>query len=138
MAQGLHFDGMAELQDFFDTLPDNLTDKADEIVISTAERAKSRAHDEYAGGETGNLRKGLRVRKKRDGHVVSATVINASPHSHLYESGSEMRQTSAGASRGRMPARAVIRKIAPQERREMREELLDMVEKETGALVIRG
>lgn len=138
MASGLHFDGMRELGEFFETLPDNLTDKANEIVLAAAERAKARAYEEYPIGDTGNLRKGLRLRKKREGHVVSATVINTSPHSHLYEEGSEMRATSAGASRGRMPARAVIRRIAPQERRAMRDELIEMVAEQTGAVISRG
>lgn len=90
-------------------------------------------------GPGGNLRKGVRVRSfDTSGNVARAKVINVSPHSHLYEEGTEIRRTKDGVNRGRMPATPVLRKIAPRKRREMVLQLINMVEQQTGAKINRG
>lgn len=140
-ANGVIFNGIEELLKSLKEIPDEIAEKAGVIALRVAEETAAEAREAYPLGATGNLRKGVKVKKQTFGnYIVSAKVINTSEHSHLYEDGTELRKTKNDADRGIMPkaAKPTIRSIAPRKRREFNDDLADMVEQVTGAVIIRG
>lgn len=105
--------------------------QAQALTERAAAQTAARVLAVYPRGETGNLRAGVywgRGTYALGGHIrygsqgiIGAFMRSAAPHAWLYEHGSKMRRTSAGAERGRMhgrqpDARGVIRQVAPDER----------------------
>lgn len=138
---GIVFDGLDELRKFYVEVPELVTAKGEEIVRAAAQETARRATNAYPseGENTGNLKNGVKVTQPNTvGHAPRAKVSNKAPHAHLYEEGTAVRATKSGANRGSMPARPVIRRIAPQVRRDMEQKLIAMIEHETGAKIIRG
>jgi hypothetical protein len=131
--------GLAELRAALKNLPAELTGNAAGIVRTAAATAAADIRAAYPEGETGNLRKGVRVSDKGGGvHTVRSVVRSTAPHAFLYEYGTQTRQTKAGAGRGwmfkkfglgpRVGANVFV-PIVERTRRQMFEALLPVLEK---------
>jgi hypothetical protein len=130
--------GLDDLRAALKNLPVELTSKAAGIVSAAAETAAADIRATYPEGETGNLRKGVRVGSKGGGaHTVRMVVRSTAPHAFLYEYGTTTRQTKAGAGRGHMfsqfgfgPRRGanVLIPIVERTRRRMFEDLIPVLE----------
>ncbi len=122
--------GMDELKKALLRLPVELTELAQQIVVEAAEGAAAEIKNAYPEGETGNLKKGVRVRSRRGGgpHTVIRDVVSSAPHAWLFENGSQTRQTALGYNRGFMPGANLFVPVAMRRRREMLEDLVAIVE----------
>jgi hypothetical protein len=98
----LRFDGMREFQQALRDLPGQLKAEMEPIIDETLDGCTEDIQSQYTEGETGNLRKGVKVRKDS---ALSGRVQATAPHTHLYEFGTVKRYLkSGGAARGQMPA----------------------------------
>jgi hypothetical protein len=104
MSASLEIRGIAELKQALANLPIELKGESTQIVLDTAYAAADDIRTQYPLGLTGNLRKGVRVVVKEIGALaVAAQVRSGAPHAHLWEFGTQARQTKLGWQRGRMP-----------------------------------
>lgn len=96
--------GLQELKDNLWALPADLVKRAAPLVHATAVAAAAEIRDDYPEGETGNLKRGVKVGSKggRSQHTVRSVVRSTAPHAHLYETGTQTRQNRAGENRGYM------------------------------------
>jgi len=108
--------GLDEFKRAFAALPDELRAEAAAINLASAEAAYTQVFQTYPRGETGNLRKGLRVSKIRDG----AKLVTRAPHAHLYELGTKRRSNQAGQNRGQVQPHPTFYPIAERHQREAR------------------
>jgi hypothetical protein len=120
---------MAELRAF----PLALTAEGNGIAKDTADAAASEVRAAYPK-RTGNLRKGVRVRKKyrRETLRASYEVRNTAPHAYIYEHGTRARHTRYGADRGSMPAGNVFIRITERHWREFVERIKDLLRERGG------
>lgn len=107
-------------------LPEELTQEAAGIVTGAAESAKSEIVAAYPE-VTGNLKRGVTVKQERSSFGVSAVVKSNAKHSHLYEYGSQVRNTSIGANRGAMPARPTFVPIVVRKRKAMYQSIIGLL-----------
>jgi hypothetical protein len=154
----VRFDGLEELVKDITGMGARLTELAATAIDDTATRAAEDMRSMYPDGDTGNLRKGVKVRTGLgDGHRAFAVVTSSAPHAHLYEYGTAVR-TFGNANRGQMfkaseratplanavvtsgisgnPAVPVVGIVASRHRKELYAQLLNMVRQETGAQVV--
>jgi hypothetical protein len=129
MSWHLQFDGLEEFKAALRHLPAHLRDQAADIIENAAEQAKSSIYQSYPR-LTGNLREGLSVEHHRSEFGAVSIVRNTAKHAYIYENGSEARKTSAGWPRGSMPAGRVFVRIIIKRRRQMEDELADMMQAE--------
>jgi len=96
--------GLEELRENLWRLPADLVKSAAPLVRAYAEAAAQEIRDDYPEGETGNLKRGVKVGSKggRSEHTVRSVVRSTAPHAHLYETGTQTRQNRAGENRGYM------------------------------------
>lgn len=142
----LTFDGMAEFRAELSKLPEHLALLAADIVAETAETVGQQTSANYPVRRTGlhpskrrkgtwfppgNLKARVRVEIKDKSRLgVRAMVRSQAPHSGIFESGTEQRQTRTGANRGRMPKAQGEQAMIPRvqrARRRMVERLKAMV-----------
>jgi hypothetical protein len=131
------FEGLAELKEALRNLPADLTNESSHIIEGAANGAVATIKGNYARGKTGNLIKGVKVEFGRSQFGASATVTSAAKHAYLYEHGTQVRHTAAGANRGVMPPAPPGRAFIPvmiRARRRMYEQLADLL-KRNGLLV---
>lgn len=123
--------GLDDLRAALQQLPSDLANEAAEIVDHTAEITKSSLIQVYPLGDTGNLRKGVRVKIERGRFAVVGTVLSTSTHAHLFEFGTQDRTTREGWRRGRSPAHnpGGLVPIAARNRRAMNQQLKALVER---------
>lgn len=122
MANRIEFTGLEELRAALKQLPEELAREADDIIDNRTELALSEIIQRYPR-RTGNLRKGVRKKKIRDGWQLR----NTAAHSHLFERGTQARHTKIGAHRGAMPPGNVFVPVAIKHRRLMEQELIDLL-----------
>lgn len=118
-------------------LPKEFANEAANVVVATAEQTGQGVSSNYPLGPTGNLRHGVKVVVHRNQFSTTAAVVSASPHAHLYENGTGLRQTRRGANRGRMPQGLESTRVIPRAvraRRRMIEALIQIV-KDAGLIV---
>jgi hypothetical protein len=122
--------GMDELKKALLRLPVDLTALAQVVVVEAAEGAAAEIKNAYPEGETGNLKKGVRVRSIRGGspHTVIRQVRSGAPHAALFEVGTQTRQTKLGYNRGFMPGANIFIPVVMRRRRDMVEDLVAIVE----------
>jgi hypothetical protein len=130
--------GLEELKAGLLRLPAELTELAEAIVVEASESAAAELRAIYPEGETGNLRKGVRVVKvtgKRmsaiklsEQFTTGRVVRSTAPHAYLFETGTQTRQTELGYNRGSMPGANIFVPLMQQRRREMEEDLVAIVE----------
>ena len=129
--------GLDEFKRALAALPEYISDDAKRIVDSTAEKVGDTMRAAYPKGDTGGLARGVKVEKSDQVRAAAlgdaaAIVRNSAHQAHLWEFGTEVRQTREGWNRGRVyPAtdKGLVTLVgtAITEREEMYRELEDMV-----------
>ena len=98
------------------------------IVMAHAEEAQRQVLDNYRGSDvTGNLIRGLTLARESAAYGVRAILKNRARHAYWYEHGTEMRRTSKGVSRGKMPAGHAFIPPVMRQRRLMVHALIQLV-----------
>jgi len=130
MSANLTWFGLLELKDNLFRLPAELTQLAVAIVEEAADGAAAEIKAAYPEGETGNLRKGVRVSSAgaRTSHTVRRVVRTNAPHAALFETGTQTRLTKLGYNRGFMPGANIFVPVVQRRRRDMVEDLIAIVE----------
>jgi len=130
------FDGLAELRRQLRNLPPDLTAEAQRITEDAANRAAARIRASYPR-RSGALVGGVTVTHFEGGKFFAGAILkNRSPHAAIFEVGTQTRKTDLGANRGSMPPGNVFVPIAIQERRQMYEDLKDLVD--SNGFTVRG
>ena len=122
--------GLDELKEQLRALPEDLAREAAVIVQAHAQAAYSEMDQKYAEHDfTGNLRRGLTIRKEFTGgsFAVRWIVRNRAPHAYWAEHGTEMRHTTTGVGRGRMKPLHIFIPIAIRKRELMVQALAGVV-----------
>jgi hypothetical protein len=133
---------ISELMDAIDKLPAQMQREADQAVRAAARRTASRLRSAYrqarskgdtfsANGRTlpkRHLADAVTTKtvSKSLGTVASRVIVNG-PHAHLYEYGTQMRATKAGANRGSSPPHPTLIPVALDERRTMVDDIVEIV-----------
>lgn len=101
--------GLPDLMNSLEDLTPELVNEVEKMQAAYAEAAADKIRGLYVY-KTGDLVKGVRVRRLLKGRNVAATVVeNTHWLASIYEHGSKtVRETKAGYSRGQMPARPVF------------------------------
>jgi HK97 gp10 family phage protein len=94
------FDGLDALIADLQKLPEQLKREAERTVQAAANSMAAQVRQRYPKGKTGNLIKGVSVRKRGP---LNYQVASRAPHAHLYEFGSVKRYRESGATTGTMP-----------------------------------
>lgn len=121
--------GLVELRAALRQLPAELADEANTYIDDTVEITAARLFQSYPKGDTGNLRAGIRKESHPSPFGGFGMVRSTSPHSHLWEFGTQSRKTSKGWSRGAAPSHKPqgLVPIAKQERRRLNQQLVELV-----------
>jgi hypothetical protein len=133
MAVKLQMEGLAELRAALRNLPEHLTEEASDIVHRNATAAEQRIAQNYPVGPTGNLRRRVSTEQAKSRLTATSRVRSRAPHASIFERGTRQRRNAKGANRGRMPEANENQKMVPvviRQRRQMVEELKDMVRRE--------
>jgi hypothetical protein len=130
--------GLDELRAALLHLPAELTQLATAIVESAADGAADEIRAAYPEGDTGNLKKGVRVRTEqgRGGSTVRRVVRSTAAHASIFETGTQTRQTKLGYNRGFMPGANIFVPVVMRRRRDMQEDLIAVVEQ--AGIDVRG
>jgi hypothetical protein len=139
MSVQLQWVGLDELRKALLRLPAELTAEAADIVNDAADAAAVEIREAYPEGETGNLKKGVRVRTEtgRAGpFTVRKSVRSTAPHANIFEVGTKVRTNKAGANRGFMPGANIFVPVVTRRRRVMFTDLLRVLEE--AGLDVRG
>jgi len=99
---GISWIGMEEMKAYLRNLPPHMAKDADPVVEETVDMAADSLRQSYPIGDTGKLRRGIKTRITRTTSGVHGIVRSTAPHAHLWEFGTEDRQTRQGWGRGRM------------------------------------
>ena len=135
MSATLRLEGLSAFADDVTQLPTTLRDESRPVVTNAADTAEATIRAAYPE-VTGELKAGLRQETVESATGVQVRLVNDSLHAVWYEYGTELRQTSLGYNRGRMPAAKVFGPAAAQEKRQMVEDVIAVVEAE--GLRVRG
>lgn len=123
----IKLEGFEEIRAWLRTLPEHLTDEAAGVVFKAADDAETSIAWKY---QSDSMRRGLRTEKRKGRFGVTAVVKNVHPQALSYEYGTQMRYTKQGWRRGAMPAAHVFKPAAERERRDMFDNLADMMRRE--------
>lgn len=123
----LGLSGVLELQDALRRLPDEVVADGDRIVGATADGAAEAIREGYPVGPAGTLKNRVSVSKSASRGGMVATVRSADPIASIFENGTAVRHDALGHNRGRMPPGRVFIPIVETARREMHDELIDLV-----------
>jgi len=107
----------------------DLNDHAEAIVEHHAELAKAEIVQRYPI-RTGNLRRGVTIRRATSRGLFGRQVLSRAPHAHLYDNrrkGTKQRFTKRGANRGRMPPKDIAVPVAIRHRRLMEDDLIALL-----------
>lgn len=122
----LTFSGLDELRAALRQLPAELTGEASHIVEGAANGAAASIKAGYPS-RTGDLRDHVTVETMQSGFSTGAVVKNTSKLAYIFENGSQARHTAIGANRGSMPPGHVFIPIVIRKRRQMYEQLKDLL-----------
>lgn len=120
--------GVAELMDALRKLPRELVDQGDAIVVGHADNAAEAIREGYPDGPSGALKNGVSVTSTKSTGGTVATVKSSNALASIFENGTAVRHTELGYDRGRMPPGKVFVPIVVQARRDMYEELVELVQ----------
>lgn len=133
----MKWEGMQDFYAALRKLPVELRDDAADIITTAAEDARTAIYQEYAQGDTGNLRKGLYVKPPLPSlYGMDVILISRAAHAWLWDNGSEARHyTTKNGKRhatGRMwgkssPPHTFIKHVI-RHRNRMFEDLVAMME----------
>lgn len=122
--------GLDELREAFRILPAQARQKAKPIVRDTVDSAQVAVVAAYPQGRTGRLKKGVSVVVDESTYGITALLHSKAKEAVVFEYGSQARHTEIGANRGSMPPRPTFTPIVERKRRELIEQLIDLVEDE--------
>jgi hypothetical protein len=125
MSARLQWSGLNEFLREFHALPETLRADGMEIVREETTGAAAELARGYAQ-KTGALARSVKVEFPSAARLIGI-VVNTSPHSHLYDFGTQVRRNRAGANRGRMPAARVMVPIVQRRRAHMTRRLEDLL-----------
>jgi hypothetical protein len=97
--------GLDAFQKQLRTIGPTLLEDADQILRDSATAAKADIVAAYPRGPLGNLKRGVKILNARGSSVRGVDLKQTAPHGHLYEYGTVVRETKAGAHRNRMFAK---------------------------------
>lgn len=122
-------EGLEELRQALQNLPAELAGEAATIVDQAAARTEARLLANYPDGDSGNLKGGVSRESTLEAAGARAVVRSKSPHAHLWEFGTQNRQTRAGWARGQAPSHRPegLVTIADEERARMNDELVALL-----------
>lgn len=120
--------GLEELKTLIQQLPDTTTAETAKLAEAAANSAAVDIRGAYPV-RTGTLRDRVKVAplRSRSGRSVGMAVTNTAPHAHLFENGTQTRQTSLGANRGAMPPGHVFVPRIIRARRRLYDQLKDLL-----------
>lgn len=129
MSVSLRWDGLEELRAALRQLPEELAGEARHIVEAKANQAAADAKQGYsAHTRSGHLQAGLTVTHYENGKLSAGAIVkNAAKHAFIFEYGTQARHTAIGANRGSMPPGHVFVPPMQRRRREMYEQLKDLL-----------
>lgn len=111
------WDGMKELKADLRRLPAALTAEGAGIVRTGAHNAANAIRNKYPTGpgqsrrrkRPGALKRGVTVEEQGGGRFGAHVIVwSRAPHAHLYEWGTDPRETRRGANRGAMTAHDIF------------------------------
>lgn len=111
-------------------LPESLRGDGARVVAGAASKAAQELRRAYTEGPTGNLKAGIKVETNATKFGTGAVVKVTAKHAHLYEFGTQIRRNKAGANRGAMPPKPTAIPVFIRRRREMYEQLIDLLERQ--------
>lgn len=125
----VEWSGLTEFYDALQQLPEAMASEAADVVVEATNRAETQLREAYPEGETGKLRRGVKKTIERSRFGVVGTVRSTARHAHLWEYGTQHRQTRHGWNRGRSPSHAHegLGAIASRVRRRMHAQLIEIV-----------
>jgi hypothetical protein len=127
----LELNGLADLMAALRKLPAELAAEAAEHIDDTVEVTASSLIQSYPLGDTGNLRKGVKKSVTRSAFGAVGEVKSTSPHAHLWEFGTQNRQTRQGWNRGKLKDqynRGLVG-ISLRERKKLNVKLIELVKR---------
>jgi Bacteriophage HK97-gp10, putative tail-component len=133
MKANIRITGDKELEAALRALPRDLSLDAERLILAAADTAAAEIRAAYPE-VTGNLKGGVRVVTTGSEFATRSRVISSAPHAHLFEYGTEARQTSLGYDRGGYPGRHVFWPIVERWQKALKGTLIDLV-KATGLRV---
>lgn len=134
-ANRIKYTGLAELYEGLRNLPKELHAESADIVYANADKAAQEIIAAYPK-RTGNLARGVRVKREPGQFGARAAVRNTAPHAFMFENGTQARHTAIGANRGSMPAGHVFVPIVVRRRRIMYAVLRELLIKH--GLIVTG
>jgi hypothetical protein len=129
---GIQWTGLESFRAELRKLPEHLAEEAGVIVLAHAAEAERLVETAYPTGPTGNLKRGVKLTTESTRLAAVGTVKSTAPHAHLFERGTQRRQTKKGANRGVMPVAPHSQQMIPiivSVRRRMVMALMTLVER---------
>ena len=120
--------GLPDLIAALRQLPPDLAAEGGAIVVAAADQAAEEIVAAYPE-RTGNLKHGVKRIGDSKGTGAFVRVVNTARHAHLFEFGTQSRQTAIGANRGAMPAGNVFIPIVVRRRRAMVDALVALLQR---------
>lgn len=128
--------GVSELQAALKRLSIEVQEKAEKEIEATARATAAELKGVYPVGDTGNLRRGVRVKPVKGAREITWRTVSTAPHAHLWEYGTVNRTTAAGWNRGMVSREKNRRRgliaIGGRRRRLLEKTLQAVVDRETG------
>ncbi len=125
MSGGVKVTGLQDVMQQLTHAPRALREDAMAIVREETEGAAIEMQQQYAR-KTGTLAARVKTAYPVSGALIGIAQSTA-PHSHLYEFGTRVRSTKAGANRGVMPEKPTTPQIAQRRRARMARRLIELV-----------
>lgn len=128
MSSSLTFEGLDDLRAALRALPHELAQEGGDVIVETTNNAA----DEIMAGYpdvTGHLRGGVKFSIERSEFGVIGIVKNTAKLANIFEVGSQARHTELGANRGSMPPGHVFVPVVMRRRRQMYDQLKDVLAK---------
>jgi hypothetical protein len=105
--------GLDELREALKQLPEDLAAEGQQIVENHTEFTANSLAIAYPIGDTGNLRKGIKTEYTHTRFGTVGRVRSTSPHAHLWEFGTQDRETREGWKRGQVTPRGKETGLVP-------------------------
>ncbi len=143
MSTRVQWSGLKELIQQLTDAPEDIRQDGLGILREEVEAAADEMRAAYPQGPTGQLRRSVKV-DFPSSQILVGVVRNTAPHAHLYEFGTQRRETASGANRGQIEVgraggggKPVTVPISRKHRREMFERMKAML-KDKGFEVTGG
>lgn len=130
MASSFEIRGRDEFLQALRSLPDEMREEGAQMVEARAREANGTITAEYeAARESGNLVNHQKIEIEHTPAGTIARIKNTAKHAHIYENGTQIRKTKAGANRGSMPPAHVFIPNVIRSRRSLTEDLVGLLQR---------